>query len=792
VSAADDDPRITVPFVRRSDVDIRLDGRLDEAIWHEIDGFDNLRVTKPDTLATPRFKTNMRFFNTERGMYIGVQMEQPAETLVARLSSRDVEINRDSWGITLDTSGEGLYGYWFVVNLGGSVRDGKVAPERVLSKEWDGPWQSATATLATGWGVELFLPWSMMSMPDDQGDRTMRFWVERQVAHIDEQWSWPALPETAPRFMSALGTLKAPGVEPRRQFEIFPNGSFTSDEIGDEDQWRAGFDLSWRPTPNLQVTATANPDFGVVESDDVVVNLTAFETFFPEKRLFFLEGREVFTTTPRSVVRTRDTGGVGSRPTTTTFNPEPTTLLNTRRIGGPPRTPIPDNVTVSGVERGKPTDLLGAVKVTGQTGRTRYGILAAFEDDVTLPGTIDSGPGAGNPIRVEGDGRDFGVVRFLYEDVGAARRSVGYLGTMVQYADYDAIVHGVDGHWLAPSGALQIDGQIIRSDVDDVTGNGVLTDISYRPRRGIEHTVTLDYLDDQLDVRDLGFIRRNDTMGIRYRYSYSTGRGLKNLRAKRRSITLAQNWNGEHQNIRTGYFFRNGWTFPDLSELRTELNYFPPRWEDRNSFGNGTFKIEDRFVAEIGYGTDTSRPLSWSGLAGVRLEDMGDLTVRTSFGFTYQPTDRFSIDLDISYLDRGGWLLHQEGPNLTTFEAQDLQPKLGVDVFLSANQQIRLSLQWAGIRAKEKDFYVIPPGGGELVKAAKPPGPPDDFAISRLTTQLRYRWQIGPLSDLFVVYTRGSNLPGRVDDEFGELFTDALTDPIVDLFVVKLRYRFGF
>ena len=80
VSAADDDPRITVPFVRRSDVDIRLDGRLDEAIWHEIDGFDNLRVTKPDTLATPRFKTNMRFFNTERGTYNGVRMEQPTET----------------------------------------------------------------------------------------------------------------------------------------------------------------------------------------------------------------------------------------------------------------------------------------------------------------------------------------------------------------------------------------------------------------------------------------------------------------------------------------------------------------------------------------------------------------------------------------------------------------------------------------------------------------------------------------------------------------------------------------
>ena len=66
-----------------------------------------------------------------------------------------------------------------------------------------------------------------------------------------------------------------------------------------------------------------------------------------------------------------------------------------------------------------------------------------------------------------------------------------------------------------------------------------------------------------------------------------------------------------------------------------------------------------------------------------------------------------------------------------------------------------------------------------------------DFALSRLTSQLRYRWEIGPLSDLFIVYTRGSNLPGRVDDSFDELFDDALREPVIDVFLMKLRYRFG-
>ena len=106
-------------------------------------------------------------------------------------------------------------------------------------------------------------------------------------------------------------------------------------------------------------------------------------------------------------------------------------------------------------------------------------------------------------------------------------------------------------------------------------------------------------------------------------------------------------------------------------------------------------------------------------------------------------------------------------------------------------------MQWAAIRAEEQDFYLIPVGGGRLspisdpVAAGTVSSTNGDFALSRLTTQLRYRWEIGPLSDFFLVYTRGSNLPGRIDDEYDDLFQDAFSDPIVDTFIAKLRYRFG-
>ena len=112
----------------------------------------------------------------------------------------------------------------------------------------------------------------------------------------------------------------------------------------------------------------------------------------------------------------------------------------------------PITIDVAGVELGSPTNLLGAVKVTGQSGGLRYGVLCAFEDEVSLRGTVSSGVNQGEEINVTADGRDFGVVRLLYEDVGEGRRSIGYLGTVVSYPDDESC-----GAWrLIRTGCLKM------------------------------------------------------------------------------------------------------------------------------------------------------------------------------------------------------------------------------------------------------------------------------------------------------------------------------------------------
>ena len=136
----------------------------------------------PDSLVRPRYRTLFKAFYTERGLYLGWDMEQPADTLVRRYSSRDMGwLRRDTVSFTLDTSGEGEYGYWGELALGGTVTDGTVLRERQFNDDWDGAWLGATAVTAQGWSAEVFFPWSQMAMPRAADGRRIGIFAARQV-----------------------------------------------------------------------------------------------------------------------------------------------------------------------------------------------------------------------------------------------------------------------------------------------------------------------------------------------------------------------------------------------------------------------------------------------------------------------------------------------------------------------------------------------------------------------------------------------------------------------------------
>lgn len=762
--------------VEEDDANIQLDGFLDEPVWQSIPFFDGMRVINPDTLAETPYQTDIRVFYTEQGIYIGAKNHQPAETLVALMTPRDTQLNRDGFVVGIDASGTGLYGFFLRINLGDSMTDASLLPERQLNLQWDGSWNARTQALDDGWSVEYYIPWSMMPLPAVQETRQVGFYFERQVGSIGgEAWSNPPLPRTVNEYLSAFMKFELRDIEPRRQLTFYPFLSTVFDVLDSDNDPQAGTDIYWRPTTNSLLSATINPDFGTVEADDVIVNLTAFEQFFPERRVFFQEGQDIFNNTSP---RTRGGGGPGG----------PIQILNTRRIGGAAEYDVPDGVSVVPTDLSQPTQLFGAAKFTGQAGNLRYGTLLASEDDPEIIGTLDDG----TPVGIQATGRDFLVGRLLYENTtGGGRRQVGWMGTMLDHPTEESVVNALDLHYFSADNRMVVDTQFLHSDNLGVTGSGFTGDFTFRPQRGTQHTLRATYIDDTFDMNQMGFLTRNDQANLDYTFFLNES-DVPGVRLRTTNVFVTNQWNTDGQPVRMGIFLGRGYQFNNFDNVDVRLQYFPRRIDDRLGRGTGDWVVPDRFGIDLGYRSNVSEPFAWNLSLNVGQDDLGPMSTEGRGGITLRPTDRFSVDLQLRYEDREALLVHRGGGNYTSFESHSWSPRLEVNYFITARQRLRFTTQWTGLKAYEDMFYQVNPAARERLHAVpNPDSTPDDFVISRMTFQARYRWEIAPLSDLFVVYTRGANLPRNSFFTFQDLFEQSWNDRIVEQVAIKLRYRFG-
>ncbi len=766
-------PQIT--RIEQSDAEITIDGFIDEDVWKDLPVIDGMKVIDPDTLADTPYETHVRFFYTERGIYLSAMNFQPQETLMARMTSRDTRLERDGFVVAIDASGEGLYGFYLRINLGNSLTDATILPERTLNFQWDGPWLARTQALENGWSAEYYIPWSMMPLPQVDDVRKIGIYLERQVGHLQgEAWANPPLPGTVNQFLSAFEKYELKDIEPRRQLTYYPFASGIYDGVRDESTYKVGTEIFWRPTSNSLLSASLNPDFGNVESDDVVVNLTAFEVFFPERRVFFLEGQDVFNTSPRTSGR----GGPGG----------PISLLNTRRIGGAAIYDVPDDVDVVPTDLSQPSELLGAVKLTGQSGNWRYGTLLASETDSQIGGTLDDS----TQVTLNAAGRDFSVARLLYEDTtSGGRRAIGWMGTNLSHPTIDATAHAVDMHYFSADNRFLIDTQIMHSNVDGKTGNGFLGDVAFRPRRGLQHGLRATYIDDTLDINELGFLTRNDQMNLDYNM-FNIESDVPGLRQRTTSFFLSNQWNTDGEPVRLGLFLNRGYNTLDNNTYDISLRYFPERIDDRLGRGTGDFKVEGRYGLNLGFRTNPADKLAFNFDLNLDQDELGPARTGASARFTWRPNDRFSSDLRLDYTDREALLVHKGSGSYTSFESHQWAPQLEMNYFLNAWQQLRFTLQWTALKAFEDRFWQVDSQNLDFLQpVAKSDDDSDNFTISRLTFQARYRWEIAPLSDLFVVYTRGSNLPTDSFETFQDLLVQSWTDTVVDTLAIKLRYRFG-
>jgi hypothetical protein len=352
-----------------------IDGHLTDDGWASAQPATSFTQRDPDEGKAPTERTEVRFLFDDDALYIGARLYDSAPVQISRrLSTRDSSADADVLSIYLDPMHDKLTGAIFRISAANVQQDSILYNDTWTDGSWDAVWQSAVSVDEDGWCAEIRIPLSQLRF----AGRDQQTWgvnVERYIRRKNERVWLEMVPKNetglASRMLNMTGL---DGIKPTRRLELLPYAAGRTEFVaprragnpfndGARSFGSAGLDLKLGLTSNLTATATVNPDFGQVEVDPAVVNLTAFETFFQEKRPFFLEGSQIFNNYGRS--GSNDFWG---------FNNSEPQIFYSRRIG---RTP---QLSAAGdyVDAPTATTILGAAKLTGKTsGGWSIGFLEA-------------------------------------------------------------------------------------------------------------------------------------------------------------------------------------------------------------------------------------------------------------------------------------------------------------------------------------------------------------------------------------------------------------------------------
>jgi hypothetical protein len=344
---------------------ITLDGKLDEPDWQTARPAENFTQAQPDEGKPATQRTEVRFLYDDEALYIGARMfdTQGAAGIRTRLVRRDDSFNSDYVEIIFDTYHDHQGRVEFMTNPSGSKEDSYGPNGANLDPAWDAVWEVKARIDSLGWTAEFRIPLSQLRFPRDSV-QTWGLQVWRFETRLNEisQWSFWHLNESGgpARFghLEGLRFTRGPGKAEVLPYTVGRSTNLGAPEAGDpfhkahQYDARLGADFKYLVTSNLTLAGTVSPDFGQVEVDPAVVNLSAFETYFPEKRPFFVEGAGMF--------------GFGGFNCFFCSNVSSISLFYPRRIGRSPQgaanayalgtfADVPDN-----------TQILGAAKLTGQ------------------------------------------------------------------------------------------------------------------------------------------------------------------------------------------------------------------------------------------------------------------------------------------------------------------------------------------------------------------------------------------------------------------------------------------
>lgn len=476
---------------------ITVDGVLNEDLWERTEPITGFLQSEPVEGAPSSRNTEVRVLFGENSVYIGAVMYDYHENIEKSLGRRN-EYNRADWFlVSIDSYFNRRTAFTFGVSAAGVQIDGqrsgsfRSAPGSNrppgLDVSWDAIWHSAVKITDEGWVAEISIPYSMLRFPQSE-NQTWGFHFTRRIAGRGEISEWPLIPRSERNNLVAhyAHVTNITGISPRRNIQITPyilsgldvrESNTTPFQPVHQTNFYAGGDIKIGLGSNVVLDATINPDFGQVEADPAELNLTAFETFYPEKRPFFLEGMEIFNFS------------MGMR----------SSLFYSRRIGA--HNPI-----------------IGSAKLSGRTaGGLSFGVLGASTGNSFDPSI------------------NYGIAR-VSQQIGAFS-SIG--GIITGYDDMNpvnnrpdnSIAGGTDFDFRTRNNSYGVSGMaaFTRRDLYNAqTGpeTGFAGTIELNKRQGnINGAVSMSVLSDKFNPNEIGQLMRNNYYDAAGRLNYEIKSG---------------------------------------------------------------------------------------------------------------------------------------------------------------------------------------------------------------------------------------------------------------------------
>lgn len=832
---------------------VTLDGRLDEPIWQTAVPIDAFVQRDPNQGAAPTQRTSVRVLYDDGGIYVGAELFDTApDSIVAQLARRDRYVTADRFTVYLDPYHDKRTGAFFGVNAAGTLYDGTLYNDDWDDDTWDGVWDAKVQRTERGWMVEMRIPFSQLRF-QRSADHVWGVNFRREIARSNEQDYLVYTPRDGSGFVSRFHELGGiTGVTPPPRLEILPyvtaKAAFVDHEAGNpfNDGSRyspsAGVDIKAGLGSNLTFDASVNPDFGQVEVDPAVVNLSDVESFFDEKRPFFIEGANIFNF------------GSGGANNFWGFNNPTPDFLYTRRIGRAPQLGV--NVPVNGYsDSPEGTHILGAAKLSGKVGDWSIGTLSALTKREHA--TIQDAVGTRSSAEVE-PFTYYGAARTLKE-FSDGRQGLGFLSTATirdlgdgiarEQLNSSAFAFGMDGWtfldqdkmwalttWLGGShvrgSAAQItslqrnsihyfqrpDAGHVEVDAEATSLSGLGGRVTLNKQKGRFYTNTAAaFVTPGFDVNDLGFQFTSDVVNAHQVIGYRWRTPTNLYRQINWNASTAHSWDFDGNHVHHMYWTNLNIQLPNYYWVFAGGDYLPDRLNNRRTRG-GPLTLNPA-GGEIfgGFDSDARKPIVF-GMDGfyARFGQEATRSWRIAGYVEWKPMDRLSLQVNPSYdKARSGaqFIGTLEDAAVTgTFGREYLfaplnqttlsssvrmnwifSPRLSLEVYA---QPLVSSVDYGDLKALERPrtFDFVPTDGiGPDPDGAGPETPArvtaDDFTFASLRGNAVLRWEYLPGSTFYLVWTQSR----AASDDIGSFgFRRALTqigDAKADnIFLVKLSY----